>query len=256
MVQIYTEPEQLELESMAKYLDVNGENLVINARWSHCEETWLEDDSDCVTDEFSITFTFELGDVCAKNIISLGEMTKEHWYDVKTDGSSAVLLEIPRGTIQAAYSRCSLSTTVQVKDVGDNDTWTDLENTEYFTSTAVEYSTTFHVLMIRMDLSQYTTVQTALELESAGLPTLFRFVTVNDDVSDQQVVYDKFIVKINGPAMCEQNILDLDTTADLNRAYAVAFTVDSAAPADLVGNAVSQTDTRCAPLQRLEVLVV
>jgi hypothetical protein len=69
-IQIWTEANQLENEHMQKYL--SGDNLVINAQWKHCEVTWLEEDSECVTDTFTITFSYELGDVCAKNAIELG----------------------------------------------------------------------------------------------------------------------------------------------------------------------------------------
>jgi hypothetical protein len=121
---IFTEPEQLEHEFMQKY--ISGDNMVINAQWKHCETTWVEDDSDCVTDEFTITFSFELGDVCAKNIIELATMTKEQFYPIMTDGTSLGLKEVARGTISAAYSRCSLATTVQVLDVL-TDEWIDYE---------------------------------------------------------------------------------------------------------------------------------
>jgi hypothetical protein len=50
-------------------------------------------------------------------------------------------------------------------------------------------------------------------------------------------------------------VLTLDTSADLDHSYTVAFTVDDSAPENISGNTVDRTDTRCAPQQKLEVLV-
>jgi hypothetical protein len=44
--------------------------------------------------------------------------------------------------------------------------------------------------MINMSLEQYITVQTELEIETGKMPAFFRFVTVNDDTTDNQVVTD------------------------------------------------------------------
>jgi hypothetical protein len=44
--------------------------------------------------------------------------------------------------------------------------------------------------MINMSIEQYIEVQTALEIDTGKMPAFFRFVTVNSDASDDQVVYD------------------------------------------------------------------
>jgi hypothetical protein len=74
---------------------------------------------------------------------------------------------------------------------------------------------------------------------------------------DEQKVLDPFYVQFNGPAKCAQNMLDLVAVVDPDRAYTVAFTVDSATPKDIFGAAVTMTDGRCeeTATQKLEVLV-
>jgi hypothetical protein len=87
------------------------------------------------------------------------------------------------------------------------------------------------------------------------MPAFFRFVTTNADTVDDQKVYDPFYIQFKGPAKCEQNKLALESSAVLDHAYTVAFTVDASAPEDIFGHAITQTDARCAPTQKLEVLV-
>jgi hypothetical protein len=63
LVTIFSVPDHTENDYMTKY--ASGDDLVINAQWQHCEDTWVESDADCVTDDFTITFSYPLGDVCA-----------------------------------------------------------------------------------------------------------------------------------------------------------------------------------------------
>jgi hypothetical protein len=228
LVTIYTVPDQLENDYMKKYL--SGDDLVVSARWSHCEDTWVEADSDCVKEAFTFTFSFELGDVCATNQISLGQNTYEQQYPIALDGTNPTLLEIPRGAVASSFSRCALETNVEVQVDKETDEWILLENSPYYSSGAVEYLRTHNYLSVDMSLDQFIQVQTALGLEDGLISAFFRFVTTNADTVDDQVVRDPFYVQFRGPAMCAQNMLDLTSGADLIRKYTVAFTVGSAAP--------------------------
>jgi hypothetical protein len=111
---IYADTTTTENTLMAKYLDANTGNFVIAARWMHQEAAWLETDKDTIYDDFTITFSFAIGDVCAENQISLGQPSVEKKYDVPLTAGTTNLLEIPRGTIQRTYSRCGLTTIVEV----------------------------------------------------------------------------------------------------------------------------------------------
>jgi hypothetical protein len=66
-------------------------------------------------------------------------------------------LEIPRGSISAAYSRCALSTTVEVLDKStDPSEWIALENSPYYTrSEAVVYEESYNRLAADMSLEQF-----------------------------------------------------------------------------------------------------
>jgi hypothetical protein len=161
LITYYTLPEHLENDFMKKYLV--GDDLVVNARWSHCEDTWEEDDRECVQHPFKFTFSFALGDVCATNLIELDQRTIERHYPIALDGSSS-LLEIPRGTVAVSYTRCALETIVEVQDPVTEE-WENYENSPYFTTGAVEYIATNSYLSVDMDLNQFIDVQTALDIE-------------------------------------------------------------------------------------------
>jgi hypothetical protein len=63
---------------MQKY--VSGETFVLNLQWVHAEDTWEEDDSDVIEDAWTITFNYELGDVCGENLLELKDPTPQKWF--------------------------------------------------------------------------------------------------------------------------------------------------------------------------------
>lgn len=100
LVTIYADTTTIENTLMTKYLDSVSGNFNIAARWMHQEAAWLEADKNTIYDDFSISFSFAVGDVCADNQIAIGTRTIERTYDVPLTSGTTNLLEIPRGSIQ------------------------------------------------------------------------------------------------------------------------------------------------------------